>query len=146
MANTPIRMGINHTPNSNEAKKNAHKFLTHSLIRQKFYSSKLTSVFKPLRVNPVENQHQKEYQFEDNESLHPTKRTTSTKHHANLANSVIRQMFKSDIYFFLRAKLAFKCAGFLHSSGNLEIYFNIDSIITNSNIVNSILLIINIHR
>ena len=69
MANIPIRMGIIQIPNSNEAKKNAHKFLTHSLIRQKFYSSKLTSVFKPLRVNPVENQHQKEYQSEDNESL-----------------------------------------------------------------------------
>ena len=69
MANTPIRMGINHTPNSIEAKKNAHKFLTHSLIRQKFYSSKLTSVFKPLRVNLVENQHQKKNQSEDNESL-----------------------------------------------------------------------------
>ena len=59
MANTPIRMGIIHTPNSIEAKKNAHKFL---------------------------------------------------------ANSFIRQKFKSNIYFFLSAKLASKCAGFLHSS------------------------------
>lgn len=39
MANTPIRMGINHTPNSIEAKKNAHKDFANSFILQKFKSN-----------------------------------------------------------------------------------------------------------